>query len=116
MEHKLQVLATEMAPLYQRVAPVSYANQTAFEDTGSDCRIGLKKGRPFSGVTAVADFCAHAHKDMHNMNAGCTVVSFFFNLGGLSMHGMRISSISLHFDSFVGNPTSDLTIVMRPSM
>ena len=78
MEHKLQVLATEMAPLYKRVAPVSYGNQTAFEDTGSDCRIGLKKGRPFSGVTAVADFCAHAHKDMHNMNAGCTVVSFNF--------------------------------------
>ena len=75
VETTLNSLATWVAPLYQRLAPDSYGNMTAFQKDAEDCRIGFHTaGRPFSGVTAVSDFCAHAHRDNNNMNAGCTVI------------------------------------------
>jgi len=49
--------------------------QVHFDSEGSSCRIGYKPGRPWSGVTAVVDFCTHAHKDTNNMNNGCTTVT-----------------------------------------
>lgn len=77
LEKQMEDLATILSPLYSRLAPDSHANQTAFETLAPACRIGRNppsEGRPFSGVTAVSDFCAHAHRDDHNMNAGCTVI------------------------------------------
>ncbi|XP_009693089.1 PREDICTED: methylcytosine dioxygenase TET3, partial [Cariama cristata] len=75
LRKSFQDLATEVAPLYKRLAALSSFLQVTNEDVAIDCRLGLKEGRPFSGVTACMDFCAHAHKDQHNLYNGCTVVS-----------------------------------------
>jgi hypothetical protein len=73
IERKLQEIGTLVGPILAKLAPVCYSNMVAGEST-TQCRIGLQTGKPFSGVTAVTDFCAHPHTDDNNMVSGCTVV------------------------------------------
>lgn len=73
IEERMNILATMLSPIYSMVAPKSYENQTQHERDAYDCRLGLKQGKPFSGVTCCLDFCAHTHRDLHNMQDGCTV-------------------------------------------
>ncbi|XP_059216920.1 methylcytosine dioxygenase TET isoform X2 [Stomoxys calcitrans] len=73
IEEHMNILATILAPIFKQLCPRSYDNQTRYEKEAQDCRLGNEEGKPFSGVSACLDFCAHAHRDLHNMQDGCTV-------------------------------------------
>ena len=75
LEYLMNDLATKIAPMYKVMAPNAFHNHIKGEPSVADeCRIGWGKERPFSGVTACLDFCAHNHKDIHNMDGGATVI------------------------------------------
>jgi methylcytosine dioxygenase TET2/3 len=73
IEERMNVLATHLSPLYSALSQKGYENQVQYEREAPDCRLGLKPGKPFSGVTCCVDFCAHTHRDLHSMQDGCTV-------------------------------------------
>ena len=81
MSSHLNHLSTHLSPLFRSTVPHAFTNMTAMSAVAEECRIGSKdpekKGNnAFSGVTAVADFCAHSHRDSNNMDGGLTMVSW----------------------------------------
>jgi len=74
LEKICEDLTEEVTPVYYNLAPDSCNNMCLFSDVAADCRIGKGDVRPFSGITCVCDFCAHAHRDTNNMVGGATAV------------------------------------------
>lgn len=54
IEEHMNVLATMLSPLYKTVAPKAYDNQCKYEYEAPDCRLGLKAGKPFSGMFTIS--------------------------------------------------------------
>ena len=69
-----ELFADVISPLYKRLVPHAYNNMVAYEDIAGACRVGKAPGKPFSGISAVMDYCAHSHRDGRNMEAGLTGV------------------------------------------
>ena len=67
-------ITDKVTPIHYDLAPDSSNNMCLFSEVAADCRIGKGDKRPFSGITCVCDFCAHAHKDTTNMVGGVTAV------------------------------------------
>ena len=78
LESTFDVMADEVGSLFKNVVPHAFDNMTCRGGQAGACRIGdaekLGDERPFSGVTAVSDFCAHAHRDVNNVAGGITAV------------------------------------------
>lgn len=50
IEEHMNILATMLSPLYKTIAPKAFENQCKYENEAPDCRLGLKSGKPFSGI------------------------------------------------------------------
>ena len=68
LENTVNNLADQVGNLFEAVVPQAFKNMTCRGGQAEKCRIGDSKKsgneRPFSGVTAVSDFCAHAHRGL----------------------------------------------------
>ena len=71
----LDDLATIMGKILKKAAPIAHSNMVKDSEIAIQCRIGKGEpsNRPFCGVTAVCDFCAHSHTDFRNADGGATV-------------------------------------------
>ena len=75
IEQSLNNLATIMSKILKKATPVAFQNMVQHSEEAIHCRIGNGPGksRPFCGVTAVCDFCAHSHYDFRNEDNCVTV-------------------------------------------
>lgn len=78
LENTVNHLADQVGNLFENVVPQAFKNMTCRGGQAEKCRIGdsRKSGdeRPFSGVTAVSDFCAHAHRGLFTYILKCLII------------------------------------------
>ena len=68
-------LADWVGSIFRGLAPAAHRNMSVFGGAAAACRLGSgAHRRPFSGVTAVADYTAHRHRDGRNMVGGATAI------------------------------------------
>ena len=100
LEYTVNNLADQVGNLFEAVVPQAFKNMTCRGGQAEKCRIGdsRKSGneRPFSGVTAVSDFCAHAHRGLclHSKISFCLAL-IKFQCDILSHGGVRLSTLSI---------------------
>ena len=48
--------------------------QVQYEEQASECRLGLKEGRPFSGVKVDVGLNTHGNRQHSHIDNGCSMV------------------------------------------
>ena len=66
LQETLENIGDLMAKTLKQCAPQAHLNMIKNCEIAKECRIGTLKENPFSGVTCVMDFSAHAHVDFRN--------------------------------------------------
>ncbi|KAK2725530.1 methylcytosine dioxygenase TET-like isoform X2 [Artemia franciscana] len=74
LESMFNCLCDDIGHIFAKYSPEGYERQMLHSTEAGNCRLGNRPG-PFAGVTACMDFCAHAHKDRHDLVDGVTVVA-----------------------------------------
>ncbi|RZF33620.1 hypothetical protein LSTR_LSTR006998 [Laodelphax striatellus] len=108
LEMCTELLVYRMSVLLRTLAPTAYQTMIKNKE-GVECRLGCLSNlevSPFAGLTLCMDFCAHAHRDINNMENGSTVDP----MGGVALalsHGsvlLECARHELHASTALRNP------------
>ena len=107
LENTVNNLADQVGNLFEAVVPLAFKNMTICGGQAEKCRIGdsRKSGdeRPFSGFTAVSDFCAHSHTGL------CLHSKISFSLAFIKFSMQLVISRKKKFHEFLFSFVCDFT-------